>query len=108
MVGNVAGECKNHDSELEPRVDAIERYWQTIQAQMSFLERIDGKAQRLVRYTVVLVGVVLTAVSLMSRSGVVSLARVTPVAMATFTVGLGLLLCAIGFAGYTSLNSNLQ
>lgn len=92
----------------KPQVDAIERYWQIIQAQMSFLERIDGKAQRLVRYAALLVGIVLTTVSFVSRSDVDALVEVSIAVKVTFVVGLGLLLVAIGFAGYTSLNSDLQ
>lgn len=109
MADGAAGEIASPGGdELEPRADAIERYWQTIQVQMTFLERIDGKAQRLVRYTALLVGIVLTAVSFVSRTDAVALDGVSPVAKATFIVGFGLLLIAFGFAGYTSLNSNLQ
>lgn len=109
MDGRTAGDPLSAGiGELEPRADAIERYWQTIQAQMTFLERIDSKAQRLVRYAVLLVGIVLTAMSFATRSEAVALAGVSTTAKATFVAGFGLLLAAIGFAGYTSLNSNLQ
>lgn len=73
---------------------------------MSFLERIDVKAQRIVRYTALLVGVVLTAVSFVSRTGGVVSTDVSLISKLSFV--LGMLLAAIGFAAYTSLNSVMR
>jgi uncharacterized membrane protein YidH (DUF202 family) len=109
MAGRAAGDPASPGTDdLEPRADAIERYWQTIQAQMSFLERIDVKAQRLVRYTALLVGIVLTAVSFVSRTGGVVSTDVSLISRLSFVLGIGMLLAAIGLVAYTSLNSAMR
>lgn len=93
---------------LEPRADAIERYWQTIEAQIAFLEQIDDKSQRIVRYTALLVGIVVTAVTFVSRTEAIGPADTSTLVKLTFIGGVGLLLVSIGLAAYTSLDSVLR
>lgn len=90
------------------REDAIERYWQTVEAQMAFLDQIDAKSQRIVRYSALLVGVVLTAISFVPRTEVIDSADVSFLVKFAFVGGVGLLLVAIGLAAYTSLDSVLR
>lgn len=109
MAGRVVGNPGPPGaSNLEPRADAIERYWRTIETQIAFLEQIDVKAQRIIRYTALLVGIVLTAVSFVSRTGGIVAADVSLVSKLTFVLGIGSLLAAIGLATYTSLNSAMR
>ena len=90
------------------RKDAIERYWETIQAQMAFLEQIDAKSQRLVRYSALLVGIVLTAISFVPQTEAVGSADVTLLVEIDFVGGVSLLLGAVGLAAYASLDSVLR
>lgn len=92
----------------DPRADAIRRYWQVICTQVSFSERTDTKAQHLVRQAALIVGIVLTGVSIFVRSQSVDIGEISTMAKLSFTLGIVALLSTIGFAAYTSLNSNVQ
>lgn len=92
-------------SEFDQIEDAINRFERTIDHQIDLLREIDNKAQRVVQYTAVLIGVIFTAISLVPNTGTVSIADAGPNAFASFTAGLGGFLLAICAALITYLSS---
>lgn len=85
--------------------NAINRFERTIDHQIDLLREIDSKAQRVVQYTAVLIGVIFTAFSLILKTDNVSFAEAGPNALASFSVGLVCFLLAICVAIITYLSS---
>lgn len=85
--------------------DAINRFERTIDHQIDLLREIDNKAQRVVQYTAVLIGVIFTALSLILQTDNVALTDAGPNALASFLTGLGGFLFAICAAIITYLSS---
>lgn len=94
-----------HPAAYDQLEDAINRFERTIDHQIDLLREIDNKAQRVVQYTAVLIGVVFTALSLILRTDNVALADAGPNALASFLTGLGGFLLAICAAIITYLSS---
>lgn len=89
----------------DQREDAINRFERTIDHQIDLLREIDNKAQRVVQYTAVLIGVIFTALSLIPKTENVSLADAGLNELASFSAGLGGFLLAICAAIITYLSS---
>ncbi|WP_123623524.1 hypothetical protein [Halorubrum sp. CSM-61] len=85
--------------------NAINRFERTIDHQIDLLREIDNKAQRVVQYTAVLIGVLFTAISLIPETDSVSLADGGLIATISFLIGLGGFLLAICAAIITFLSS---
>ena len=95
------------DSEnaIDERIDALDRFERTINAQLDLLSRIDDKAANVVRYTPLLIGVLFTGLTLATRSDSLSLYDVAPLPSALFFIGTTSLLVAICVATITYLSS---
>lgn len=90
---------------LDECVDALDRYERTLDAQLALIGDIDDKAANVVRYTPLLVGVIFTALSLASRSALLSLDAVGLLPRAAFLVGLTGFVSAICAAAVTYTSS---
>lgn len=93
------------DDEFDERLDALDRFERTLDVQLALLSDIDGKAANVFRYTSLLLGVVFAALSLLSRSEVVSLSAVNLLPKLSFFVGVVGLVGAICAAILTYLSS---
>jgi uncharacterized membrane protein YoaK (UPF0700 family) len=83
--------------------DAIDRFESVIERQINLLNDIDNKAQNLIQYTSVFLGLVFTAVSFVVRAEVFR--EAPPLVELLFLFGIASLLIAVGFAVYTYLSS---
>lgn len=93
------------EASLEPRVDAADRLERVIDAQIATLDGIDTKAQYVTRLVAVLLGVVLSALSLANRQGLLTGPNVTTHAVVTFGIGVAALLLSMTAAVVTYLGS---
>lgn len=78
----------DRSDEFDEVVDALDRYERTVDAQLSIISDIDDKAANVVRYTPLVVGVVFTALSLASRSAILSLTDIGLLPRIAFLSGL--------------------
>lgn len=90
------------------RGDAIDRYERTIDHQIGLLDQIDSKAQKIVQYTTVLIGLVFTAVSLIPRADALAFADIPLSAEIAFVIGLTSLLLCICLGIITYLSSEIE
>lgn len=85
--------------------DAIDRFQRTIDVQLQLLNGIDNKAQRVSQYTVILVGVIFTAVSLIPETNVLSFEHASTAIVLAFLGGITGLIVAIGWSIITYISS---
>lgn len=91
-----------------PRLDTADRLERVIDAQSSTLDRIDDKSGRIARLLGILLGVVLSSVSLgIQFDGLELEVLAVPIRLA-FTVGTGFLLSSLAAAIVTLLSSRLR
>lgn len=93
------------DAEFDATLDSLDRYERTIDAQLDLITAIDEKAANVVRYTTLLVGAIFTALSVVSRSSVLSLHEIRVLPRLTFYVGVVALVVAISVAIVTYVSS---
>lgn len=94
--------------EPTPRLDAADRLERVIDAQSATLDRIDDKSGRIARLLGILLGVVLSSVSLgVQLDGIEFGLLATPIRLA-FTVGTGFLLSSLAATIITLLSSRLR
>lgn len=85
--------------------DAIDRFQRTIDVQLQLLDGIDNKAQRVSQYTVILVGVIFTAVSLIPETNALSFEHASTAIVFAFLGGITGLIVAIGWSIITYISS---
>ncbi|ELY97108.1 hypothetical protein [Natrialba asiatica] len=90
------------------RRDAINRYERTLDHQVALLDGIDEKAQKIVQYTGVVIGLVLTVVSLIPRVEGITFGDIPYSSQITFALGIFALLGAIAFGMITYLSSVIE
>lgn len=94
--------------EPPPRMDAMDRYERMLDVQIDVLDGIDDKAAHLTRLIGVLLGIMLTAASLVPEFEAVSLTGESAPTVVTAAIGVSALLVALGFAVLTYLSSNFE
>lgn len=93
---------------VTPRLDAAERLERVIDAQSTTLERIDDKSGRVARLLGILLGVVLSSVSLSAQiTGVTFESLSTPTRL-SFLAGIGFLLVSLVGASVTLLSTRYE
>ncbi len=96
------------EASLEPRVDAADRLERVIEAQIATLDGIDTKAQHVTRLVAILLGVVLSVLSLAGRQGLLSDSNVTAHAVLALGLGIVALLLSMTAAVVTYLGSRFK
>jgi len=91
--------------EWSPRQDAMDRFERMVDVQVRTLDGIDTKAAELMRLLAVLLGVVLTGISLLSEFENVTVTVDSVPLVVSVAVGVGGLLSSLGFAIITYLSS---
>lgn len=99
---------EDDEASLEPRVDAADRLERVIDAQIATLDGIDTKAQYVTRLVAILLGVVLSVLSLANRQGLLSEPTVTIHAVVAFGIGVAALLLSMTAAVVTYLSSRFE
>lgn len=94
--------------EMTPRLDAADRLERVIDAQSATLERIDTKTERIARLLGILLGLVLSSLSLGVQLAGVAMASLSLPARVSFLVGIGFLLLALAGAIITLLSSRYE
>lgn len=92
--------------EPTPEFDAIDRYERMIDVQIDVLDGINDRAKHLARLVGVLLGIVLTALSLLPEFESVGVRGTST--MAALAVAVGGLLSSLVFAAVTYLGSNFE
>jgi hypothetical protein len=95
------------DDMMNERVDSLNRFERTLDVQIDLINEIDNKASNVVRYTVILIGAIFTGVSVIPRSGVVSLDDIGSLPRFLFFIGVISLIIAVCSSIITYL-SNVQ
>ncbi|PCR88674.1 hypothetical protein [Natrinema ejinorense] len=90
------------------REDAIERYERTIDHQIALLDGIDDKAQKVVQYTGAVLGLVLTAISIIPRVEGITFGDIPLASQTTLILGIFALLGAIALGMITYLSSVIE
>lgn len=94
--------------EWSPKQDAIDRFERMVDVQVQTLNDIDTKAAELMRLLAVLLGVVLTGVSLIPEFKALTLTVDSAPLVVSAVVGVGGLLLSLGFAIITYLSSRFD
>ena len=100
-VRSACGGC----SALDPRFDTANRLERSIDVQIRTIEGIDEKAKHVTRLLGILVGVVLSVLSLGLQTDWILLSEVGTLTLLAFGVGIGSLLLSMAAATITYLNS---
>lgn len=91
-----------------PRLDAADRLERVIDAQSATLERIDDKSGRIARLLAILLGVVLSSLSLAVQLPGVAVASVSIPTTVALVIGVGFLLLSLTTSVLTLLSSRFQ
>lgn len=94
--------------DLTPQLDAADRLERVIDAQSATLDRIDDKSGRIARLLGLLLGVVLSSLSLGAQLTGVTFASLSTPTRVAFLVGVGALLLALAGAIVTLLGSRYK
>ena len=93
---------------VDPRADAARRLERVIDAQSNTLERIDDKSGRIARLLGILLGVVLSSVSLSAQITDLSFASLSTPTWLSFLIGVGFLLVSLAGASVTLLSTRYE
>jgi len=93
---------------VDPRADAARRLERVIDAQSNTLERIDDKSGRIARLLGILLGVVLSSVSVSAQITDLSFASLSTPMWLSFVAGIGFLLVSLATAILTLLSSRFR
>lgn len=89
--------------ELDARIDLANRYDRMVESQLTALSNVDTNAWRAARLIGILIGIMLTALSIVAQTGGDGI-TLTPYALPFFVVGILLLLVSLFFAAISILN----
>lgn len=95
-------------ADASPKVEAVERFERMIDVQIETLNGIDDKAEYLTRFVGVLIGVVLTGLSLIPEFDGVALDTDSLPMLVSIFVGIVALLSTLGFSIITYLSSKFE
>lgn len=95
-------------AEPSPKLEAVERFERMVDVQIETLNGIDDKAEYLTRFVGILLGVVLTGLSLIPKFDGVSLTAGSLPMLVSVFVGVVALLSTLGFAIITYLSSRFK
>ncbi|MCU4973958.1 hypothetical protein OB955_14585 [Halobacteria archaeon AArc-m2/3/4] len=93
------------ETDFEPESDLIDRYERMVQTQVETLNGIDDKAATTMRVVALLLGVLLTVLTLILDVDGITLSRESGLAILWLAIGLCSLLFSLGFSVYTYLSS---
>jgi uncharacterized membrane protein (DUF485 family) len=91
----------NENPEFDEAIDSLDRFERIIDVQLSLIDALDETAVNVVWYTMLLVGAVFTALSVVSRSDALALNEVGVVPRVAFFVGVAGLVVAASMAVVT-------
>ncbi|WP_424005634.1 hypothetical protein ACOZ4I_20400 (plasmid) [Haloarcula salina] len=89
--------------EVDARIDLADRYDRMVESQLTALSNVDTNAWRAARLIGILIGIMLTALSVVARTGGAGI-TITPYALSFFAVSIVLLLISLFFAAISILN----
>lgn len=108
-TGGAQFEEGNEESESESfRIDSLSRYERILDVQINLLGDVDSKAEHLTRFAGLLIGVLLTGLSVIGKLDNVGLSIFSTEAQVFFIIGIGSLLISLFFAIFTYLNSSFM
>lgn len=87
------------------RTDLVTRFERTLDVQIDLINEIDNKASNVVRYTALLLGAIFAGISIIPRSGIISLGDVGPFPRILFFIGTASFVIAICSSIVTYLSS---
>lgn len=91
--------------DIDPPADLLDRYDDMVATQVETINEIDKKAATTMRVIAILLGVVLSGLTILVNAEIITEILQTPVALIWFVAGLFFLFFSLGWAIYTYLSS---
>lgn len=91
--------------DIDPPADLLDRYDDMVATQVETINEIDEKAATTMRVIAILLGVILSGLTILVNARIITEILQSPLALAWFITGLFFLLFALGWAIYTYLSS---